>query len=143
MKIVQGRPKRAATVAVATPCWPAPVSAMIACLAHPAGEQDLADAVVDLVRAGVVQLLALQIDLGAAQMLGQPLGIIKRARPADIILHQVVELGCERRDRPWPRDIRARGRGSAASASRRHSGRRTGRTARGRQDPSAGNLRCS
>jgi hypothetical protein len=29
MKIVQGRPKRAATVAVATPCWPAPVSAMI------------------------------------------------------------------------------------------------------------------
>ncbi len=29
MKIVQGSPNRAATVAVATPCWPAPVSAMI------------------------------------------------------------------------------------------------------------------
>src|ERR687893_215352 len=27
--MTQGRPKRAATVAVATPCWPAPVSAMI------------------------------------------------------------------------------------------------------------------
>ena len=34
-------------------------------LAHAAGEQDLADAVVDLVRAGVVELVALEIDLGA------------------------------------------------------------------------------
>ena len=29
MKITQGSPKRAQTVAVATPCWPAPVSAMM------------------------------------------------------------------------------------------------------------------
>ena len=29
MKISHGRPKRAHTVATATPCWPAPVSAMM------------------------------------------------------------------------------------------------------------------
>ncbi len=57
------------------------------------GEQDLADAIVDLVRAGVVQLLALEIDLRAlarrgvgAQSLGQALGIIERARAADIMV---------------------------------------------------------
>ena len=36
-------------------------------LAHAAGEQDLAEHVVDLVRAGVVQLLALEIDFRAAR----------------------------------------------------------------------------
>ena len=35
-------------------------------LAHAAGEQDLAEHVVHLVRAGVVQLVALEVDLGAA-----------------------------------------------------------------------------
>ena len=35
-------------------------------LAHAAGEQDLAEAIVDLVRAGVVQLVALEVDLCAA-----------------------------------------------------------------------------
>jgi hypothetical protein len=52
-------------------------------LAHALGQQDLAEAVVDLVRAGVVQLVALEIDLGAAEMLGQALGEIEReGRPA-------------------------------------------------------------
>ena len=59
----------AQTVAVATPCWPAPVSAMMRRLAHAPGQQDLADAVVDLVRAGMVQLVALEVDLGAAELL--------------------------------------------------------------------------
>jgi hypothetical protein len=36
-------------------------------LAHALREQDLADAVVDLVRAGVVQLVALEVDLRAAK----------------------------------------------------------------------------
>ena len=36
-------------------------------LAHAPGEQDLAEHVVDLVRAGVVQLLALEVDLRAAE----------------------------------------------------------------------------
>ena len=39
-----------------------------AALAHAARQQDLAERVVDLVRAGVVEVLALQIDLRAAEM---------------------------------------------------------------------------
>jgi hypothetical protein len=91
-----GQAEARADVAVATPCWPAPVSAMMrSCpCAAPAGS---GPAVVDLVRAGVVELLALEIDLGAAEMLGQPLGEIERARPADIVLQIAVQLGLERR----------------------------------------------
>ena len=54
-------------------------------LAHAAGEQDLAEHVVHLVGAGVVQLLALEVDLRAAEMLGQALGEIERARTADVM----------------------------------------------------------
>ena len=97
MKIMQGRPKRAQTVAVATPCWPAPVSAMIRVLPMRHREQDLADAIVDLVRAGVVELVALEVDLRAfprarRAMLGQALGEIERAGAADIMFEQIVEL---------------------------------------------------
>ncbi len=63
-----------------------------AALLHAPGHQDLAHAIVDLVRAGVVQLVALQIDLRPAQMLGQAPGEIERARPADIMLEVIVEL---------------------------------------------------
>src|SRR6185369_6118842 len=66
-----------------------------AALAHAAGEQDLADRVVDLVRAGMVELVALEVELGAAEMPRQPLGEIKRARPPDIMLEIVVALGRE------------------------------------------------
>ena len=68
-----------------------------ALLAHAAGEQDLAEHIVDLVGAGVVELVALEIDFGAAELFGQPLGEIERARAPDIVLEQVVELGLERR----------------------------------------------
>jgi hypothetical protein len=47
-------------------------------LAHAAGQHDLAQHVVDLVRAGVVELVALHVDLRAAQMLGQPFGEVER-----------------------------------------------------------------
>ncbi len=66
-------------------------------LAHAPGEQDLAEAIVDLVAAGVVELVALEIDLGAAEMLGQPLGEIERARPSGIMSIEIVDLGLERR----------------------------------------------
>ncbi len=53
--------------------------------------------VVDLMRAGVVEVLALQIDLRAAAMVGQALRQIKRRRPADIMLevigHRLGEFG--------------------------------------------------
>src|SRR5688572_32858214 len=63
-----------------------------ALLAHALGEQDLSHAVVDLVRAGVVELVALQIDLGAAEMLGQARREIERAGPADIVLAVILHL---------------------------------------------------
>ncbi|KAG1084970.1 hypothetical protein G6F40_014330 [Rhizopus arrhizus] len=46
-----------------------------ALLAHPRGQQGLADGVVDLVRAGVVQVLALEQDLRATDMVAQALGV--------------------------------------------------------------------
>ena len=64
-------------------------------LAHALGEQDLAQAVVDLVAAGVVELVALEVDLGAAEMLGQALGEIERARPAGVVGVERVELALE------------------------------------------------
>ena len=64
-----------------------------ALLAHPPRHHDLAEHVVDLVRAGVVQLLALEINFGAAEMLGQALGEIQRRRPADIVLEVAVHFG--------------------------------------------------
>ena len=77
-------------MAVATPCWPAPVSAMMRALAHPLGEQRLAERVVDLVRAGVEQVLALQVDV-APDALGEPLGVVERRRPPDVVAQQPVE----------------------------------------------------
>ena len=73
-------------------------------LAHADREQDLADAIVDLVRAGMVELVALEPDLRAlsiggrfANMVGEPLGKIERAGAADIMFEQVVEFFLERR----------------------------------------------
>jgi len=74
-----------------------------ALLAHATREQDLPQHVVDLVRASVVELLALEIDLGAlARVLGtqvfrQPLGVVERARPANIVRQIAVHLGLEGR----------------------------------------------
>ena len=53
-----------------------------AVFAHAPRQQRLSDAVVDLVRAGVQQILALDIDLRAALGFAQPLGMIERGRPA-------------------------------------------------------------
>ncbi len=64
-------------------------------LAHALREQDLPDAIVDLVRAGVIELVALEPHLCTAQRLGQPFGEIERRRTPDIVLHQVVEFGLE------------------------------------------------
>src|SRR5262249_48683180 len=55
-------------------------------LAHTPRKQRLADHVVDLVRAGMVQILALDIDLGPPQMLGPAPRVIHRSGPADVVL---------------------------------------------------------
>jgi hypothetical protein len=57
----------------------------------------LSEDVVDLVRAGMVELVAFQIKFGAAEMPRQPLGKIKRARPSHIVLEVSVELGLKAR----------------------------------------------
>src|SRR4029079_15245166 len=53
-------------------------------LAHAPCQHDLSEHIVDLVCAGVIELLALEIDFRAAAMLGEPLGEIKRGWSADI-----------------------------------------------------------
>jgi hypothetical protein len=64
-------------------------------LAHAHREQDLPEAVVDLVRPGVIELVALEVDLRPAVMRGKPLREIERRGPAHIIapegVHQSVE----------------------------------------------------
>jgi hypothetical protein len=56
----------------------------------------LRDRVVDLVRAGVRQVLALEIDLRAAEFAREILGEVQRRRPSDVGAEQVVELHAKR-----------------------------------------------
>ena len=64
---------------------------------HAAREHRLPDGVVDLVRAGVVQVLALQEDLRAAEFAAQSCRVVDRARPSDEMLQFVLKLLDERR----------------------------------------------
>ena len=66
-----------------------------AVLAHALREQPLAEAVVDLVRAGVQQVFALEIDFCAAQAFGEPRRKIKRRGAASVIAQQRVQLRTE------------------------------------------------
>ena len=66
-------------------------------LAHPAGEHGLADTIVDLVRAGVVEVFALQVDLGATEQLRPALGVVDGAGATDVVLQFILELGDEGR----------------------------------------------
>ncbi len=65
-------------------------------LAHVTRDQRLPDRVVDLVRAGMVQILALEVDLRAAQMLGPAAGVVDGARASDEMLQLAPQLGIER-----------------------------------------------
>ncbi len=65
-------------------------------LAHPLGEQRLAEHVADLVGAGVVEVLALEQDPGAGE-LGQLGGVVEQARRAGVLAEQPLELAGERR----------------------------------------------
>ena len=62
-------------------------------LAHALGEQSLAERVVDLVRAGVEQVFALEVDFCAAERFGEALGEVERRGAAGVISEQRVELG--------------------------------------------------
>ncbi len=69
-------------------------------LAHARGQQRLADGVVHLVRTGVVEILALEQDLRAADVAAQAFGVVNRAGPADVVLQVLVVGGNERRIDP-------------------------------------------
>ena len=66
-------------------------------LAHAAREQRLADRVVDLVCAGVIQVLALQIDLRTAELAAHARRVIDGAGPADVVRELGMKLGHESR----------------------------------------------
>ena len=62
-------------------------------LPHPLREQALAQTIVDLVRAGVQQVFALEINPRAAETLGQSTRLKQRRRAAREVFEQAVELG--------------------------------------------------
>ena len=66
-------------------------------LAHPHRQQDLADAIVDLVCAGVIELVALEPHLCSTELFRDARRKIERARAADVMLEQVVEFRLKRR----------------------------------------------
>ena len=108
-----------------------------AALAHAAGQQRLPEGVVDLVRAGVRQVLALEEDARAAGLRGQPPRLVERRGPSDVVLQQRVELLEERRGPRGRGSTRASVRRPAPSASRGRTGRRTGRSSPARPDRAA------
>ena len=61
-------------------------------LAHVLGEQALAHTVVELVRAGMVEVLALEVDLRAADLAGQALAVVDRSRSALEIAADAAKL---------------------------------------------------
>ena len=67
-----------------------------ASLAHAPREQHLAQSVIDLVRAGVQQVFALEIDARAAGILSQALGKEQRRGPTGKISQQRIEFRVKR-----------------------------------------------
>jgi hypothetical protein len=68
-------------------------------LAHPLGEQRLAEDVVDLVRAGVVEVLALE-QQPQPEAASEVVALGQDGRPAGVVPQDVVELAAEHRVGP-------------------------------------------
>ena len=89
-------------------------------LAEPQRQQRLAERVVDLVRAGVVEVLALQVQAEVARLASGPplqlgsqaVGAVDGGRPADVVDEELAELRPEGRLRADRRVARPRGRGA-------------------------------
>ena len=61
-------------------------------LAHPAREQNLANGIVDLVRSGMTEIFALEIDFRSAKFFRQPLRKIKRSFPSRIFMEVMLKF---------------------------------------------------
>ena len=59
-----------------------------AAFAHAQRQKALADGVVELVRARVVEVLALEPDLSAAALIAEPAGVIQGRRTSDVVLQK-------------------------------------------------------
>ena len=108
-------------------------------LAEPARQQRLAERVVDLVGAGVGEVLALQVEAEPVRQAGravggdrpleglvrEPVGAVERRRAAGEAREQLAQLRPEARVVAESRRTRPRAGGARPSASRGRSGRRT------------------
>ena len=86
-------------------------------LAHPDGEQRLAEHVADLVRPGVVEVLALEVDVGA-HLLGEPRGVVEAARQPGVLAQQACRTGRGKPGRPSPAASTRRARRAAPRGPR-------------------------
>jgi len=66
-------------------------------LAHLLREQRLPEDVVDLMGAGVVEVLPLEVDLRASEVLGHPLRVVQAAGAARVVVQEGLELPLELR----------------------------------------------
>jgi len=64
-------------------------------LAHAPGEERLAEGVVDLVGAGVAEVLAFEVNIGPAIMAGQACRIVKQGFPSGVFLKVTAEFRLE------------------------------------------------
>ena len=64
-------------------------------LSHPLCQQDLTHHVIELVRACVTEIFALQIDPGSSEHVSEPLGKIERGGAPDVLALIVLELANE------------------------------------------------
>ena len=94
-------------------------------LAEPPREHELAERVVDLVRARVIEVLALEVEALPGR---EPLGAGERRRPARVVAAELLDLLAERRDRLSPPPRPRSARRAPGSASRGRSARPIPRT---------------
>ena len=62
------------------------------CLAHFPGKEDLAEAVIDLVGSGMIEIFPLEIDLRSSKVLGHLLRIVQKGRTVRVIIEKIVQL---------------------------------------------------
>ncbi len=125
-------PKRAHTVALATPCWPAPVSATMRCLPSRCASSAWPTALLILCAPVCARSSRLSQMRAPPTSARQPLGEVERRLAADVVAAERGQLGREGRVGERGRRARPRARRAPPSPSRARSARRSGRSARAR-----------